>query len=145
MKICAKAERIDVTLEGLRAVHRRIGAKKLEESDWQLMGALVLQLIGRTESRQERMIAKIQADVAQGQANDVAGDAQPDCDCHGEASGATSVVEAPATGGADDWKSPLPQPTNPSDPSAGKPNPDGKDGKVKAKGHGRNGAGAHGR
>jgi hypothetical protein len=147
MKGRPKTERIDVSLEGLRAVHRRIGAKKLEEGDWPLMGALVVQLMARIESRQERMIAKIQADAAKQQAqqaNDLAGDAPPDCDCHGEASGATSGGEASATGDVGGWKSPAPaQPTNPSDPSADQPNPDGKDGKVKAKGHGRNGAGAY--
>ena len=148
MKGRPKTERIDVSLEGLRAVHRRIGAKKLEEGDWPLMGALVVQLMGRIESQQERMIAKIQADAAKQQAqqaNDLAGDAcHPDCDCHGEASGATSGGEASATGDVGGWKFPAPsQPTNPSDPSADQPNPDGKDGKVKAKGHGRNGAGAY--
>jgi hypothetical protein len=148
MKGRPKAERINVSLEWLRAVHRRIGSKTLEEGDWPLMGALVLQLMARIESRQDRMIAKIQADAAKEQAqqaNDLAGDAHPDCDCHGEASGAISGGEASATGDAGGWKSPAPsQPTNPSDPSAAdKPNPDGEDGKVKAKGHGRNGAGAY--
>ncbi len=44
MKRRPVAERIDVTLEGLRAVHRRIGLQKLEEGDWQLVGALVLRV-----------------------------------------------------------------------------------------------------
>jgi hypothetical protein len=133
-----KAKRMDVTLEGLRAVHRRIGLHQLEEGDWQLMGALVLNLIARIESRQERMIAKIRAAAAQGQASDATGDAEPDCRGHGDASSTAQPGGAAAAGGANDSASPQPEPTNPSDLSGDKPNGDGK-----VKGHGRNGVGAY--
>jgi hypothetical protein len=141
MKARAEAERMDVTLEGLRAIPRRIGLQQLEEGDWRLMGALVLNLIARIESRQERMIAQIRAAAAQGQASDGRGDAEPDSGGHGEASGAASSDEAAGAGGPSCCSSPPPEPTNPSGLSADKPSGNGSDGKVK--GHGRNGVGAY--
>ncbi len=148
MKRRPVAERIDVTLEGLRAVHRRIGLQKLEEGDWQLVGALVLNLIARTQSRQERMIAKIRAAEVQAEVTSQASDgrcaAQPDSNghdegSHAESNGAASSTQAPAACGAVGCgASAQPEPTSPSDVSADKPPKD-----AKAKGHGRNGAGAY--
>ncbi len=101
MKRRPVAERIDVTLEGLRAVHRRIGLQKLEEGDWQLVGALVLNLIARTQSRQERMIAKIRAAEVQAEVRSQASDgrcaAQPDSNGHDPRSGPCVRAYRPRT------------------------------------------------
>src|SRR5690606_20283630 len=52
-------QRLDVTLDELRAVRRRIAAEQLAASDLALFHALVLQLGGRAEGREARMLAKV--------------------------------------------------------------------------------------
>ena len=138
MKTRAKAERMDVTLEGLRDVHRRIGVQKLEEGDWPLVGALVLNLIARVERQQERMLAKIQVAAAQSSPGDDTDDTQPDCGGRDETSGAASQGEQLAPPAASACGSPQPEPTNPSDVAVDQPT-----GGAQVKGHGRNGAGAY--
>ena len=53
------AQRIDVSLEGLHQMLHRIERKELVDGDWAICGALVLQLIVKSERRQERMLAKL--------------------------------------------------------------------------------------
>ena len=54
-------QRIEISLNELRALRRRIDGQTLEADDWPIIEALVTKLIGRAESRQERMVAKIAA------------------------------------------------------------------------------------
>ena len=54
-------QRIEVTLDGLRELRRRIDQEQLVASDWLLVGALVSKQIGRAEERYARMLAKIAA------------------------------------------------------------------------------------
>jgi hypothetical protein len=138
MKPGVKTERMDVTLEGLRDVHRRIGVQKLEEGDWPLVGALVLNLIARVERQQERMLAKIRAAAARSRPGDETDDTQPDCGGHDETRGAASQGEQLAPPAASACGSPEPEPTNPSDVAVDQPT-----GGAQVKGHGRNGAGAY--
>lgn len=68
------AQRIDVSLEGLHQMLHRIERKELVDGDWAICGALVLQLIAKSERRQERMLAKLAGDgVSSGAANIVDG------------------------------------------------------------------------
>src|SRR4051794_35092022 len=112
------AQRIDVSVEGLYQLLHRIEHQALQTGDWAICGALVLQQITSGEKKLERIRAKIGAGA------------------HGPAlpAGATVDVEytvvTPSTesGAAD---------------TAGQPGEAEADGKKKAKGHGRNGAGAY--
>lgn len=52
------ASRIDVTLEGLHELLKRIDRKQLDAGDWAVIAALVLMLIARTVARQARLKAK---------------------------------------------------------------------------------------
>ena len=54
-------QRIDVTLGGLHELRGRIEREQLEAGDWPVFGALVSQLITRTQARQQRMLAKTAA------------------------------------------------------------------------------------
>jgi hypothetical protein len=58
------ARRIDVSLEGLHQLLHRIERQELMPGDWAICGALVLQLITRTEATQQRMAAKLAAGAA---------------------------------------------------------------------------------
>jgi hypothetical protein len=138
MKPGVKTERMDVTLEGLRDVHRRIGVQKLEEGDWPLVGALVLNLIARVERQQERMLAKIRAAATQTRPSDDTGDAPVDCGGQDETSGEACPCEQLALPAASACGSPEPERTNSSNVAA-----DQSTGGAKAKGHGRNGASAY--
>jgi hypothetical protein len=133
-------KRFEVTLEGLRQLHQRIGEQQLEPDDWPLLGALVCKQIGRGERMQERMIAKIAAAVAAegARGEDRDADGSVDADGSGDAdepmgstssSGAntTSSGETGSTAGGNDSGSDDAKPATPK----------------KAKGHGRNGAGAY--
>ena len=53
------AQRIDVSLDELYQLRGRIDRQELEAGDWPLVGGLVSKLIGRTEARQKRMLAKL--------------------------------------------------------------------------------------
>src|SRR5687768_3064249 len=55
------AERIDVSLDGLRGLMARIDHKKLETGDWPIVGALVGSLLSREQGKVERMLAKLAA------------------------------------------------------------------------------------
>jgi hypothetical protein len=133
------AQRIEVTLSGLRDLYRRVDEKQLDGNDWPLVGALVSKLIARTEARQERMIAKIKAAAA----------AETWAATPGDVIGAEFTVRdeqaddtAPSpsaigTGSAATTGSPDAAPTGEADGSADKSDPQ------KVKGHGRNGASAY--
>jgi transposase len=117
------AQHINVTLEGLHQLLHRIERQALHPGDWAICGALVLQLISRTEAKQQRMRAKVAATAAEPSANVV--DAEytalpPGMSCDGCATGAPGTVGEAGT-----------------DPGTT------ADTKQKAKGHGRNGAGAY--
>ncbi len=57
-------QRIEIRLSELRALRSRIDDRDLELEDWPIIEALVNKLIGRAESQQERMAAKIAAQRA---------------------------------------------------------------------------------
>lgn len=57
-------QRIDIHLSELRALRSRIDKRDLGQDDWPIIEALVNKLIGRAESQQERMAAKIAAQKA---------------------------------------------------------------------------------
>jgi transposase len=107
-------QRIDISLNELRALRSRIDGQDLEPDDWSIIEALVTKLIGRAESQQERILAKI---AAQEDSEAAASDA---------ASPEVSSPEAASTGPA-------------SEESASQPKPDEEKG---PKGHGRNGVAA---
>ena len=122
-------ERFEVTLDELRQMRHRINDQQLEPGDWLLLGALVAQQIGRAEARQERMLKKIAAaaHTATGEAaEDESGAVHiSELTSNPSSSGATAAIErapeTPAFGGGEADQS----------------------GPKKAKGHGRNGAGAY--
>jgi hypothetical protein len=107
-------QRIDISLSELRALRNRIDDQHLEPDDWSLIEALVTKLIGRAESRQERMLAKI---AAQEDSETAASDA---------VSREVAAPEAASTESA-------------SEENASQSESDEKE---KPKGHGRNGAAA---
>ena len=115
------AQRIDLTLDGLLQLLGRIERQELAEGDWAIYGALVLQLITRAQSRQERMAAKLAAtgqalpgEVVEGQLAATGPSAALAAGGLDEALGATDVEGAATAGEA----------------------------KEKRKGHGRKGASA---
>lgn len=57
-------QRIDVTMEGLRQLNQRIKLRELQGSDYSIFGALIENLIGREETKLDRMIAKAAAATA---------------------------------------------------------------------------------
>jgi hypothetical protein len=132
-----EVKRFDVTLEGLRQLHQRVGEQQLEPDDWPLLGALVSKQIARAERMQERMVAKIAAAAAQeaqGQSPDADGSVKADEPMGSSSSpgaNATSSDEAESAagdgdGGRDDSGSGEAEPVPRQAP----------------KGHGRNGASA---
>jgi transposase len=105
--------RIELSLDELRPLRSRIDDHQLETDDWPIFGALIDKLIGRAESLQERMQAKIDAQQA-----------------------AESAMEEPSSDAAsreDASTEPAPE------ADASRPEPDKKN---KRKGHGRNGVAA---
>ncbi len=108
-------QRLEVTLDGLRELRRRIDQKQLAASDWPLVGALVSMQIGRAEERAARMLAKIAASAAASPST-----SEPPCDP--KASDDTAASPGAESEGDDEEPEP-----------GGGPKP---------KGHGRNGASA---
>ena len=69
-------QRLEVTLDGLRQLHRRLEQRQPESSDWPLVCALVWNQIVRAEGRQERMASKITAAAAAKDAREAGCDAR---------------------------------------------------------------------
>jgi hypothetical protein len=124
---------LDVTLDGLRQVYRRIGQRQLDVGDWDLFGALVLQQMTRAESRQERQIAKIMAEAARKKAREAGsetGASGPDGESTSSSSstGTNAIIGAqPETSSRNEGK------TDAVDPKERK----------RPRGHGRNGASSY--
>jgi hypothetical protein len=112
-------QRIDIRLSELRALRSRIDDRDLELEDWPIIEALVNKLIGRAESQQERMAAKIAAQRA--------ADASIMEASSSQAASSDGVSSRPA----------IPQPA-PADGGTTETH----DEKKGPKGHGRNGVGA---
>jgi transposase len=124
------ASRIDVTLEGLHQLLKRIDRRQLEAGDWAVIAALVLMLIARTVARQVRLKAKA-AQQAAGQ-----NESEPQA---GNADGAREE-ECPSQGG--DGESGEGELGSESGETAPPGAPKGADSAVRPaakKGHGRNG------
>ena len=140
-EVGARVEPFEVTLEGLRQLHRRISGKQLERDDWPLLAALVSKQIAHAEGMQDRMIAKIAAAAAA----PVATGAE---DASGSALDATDLVpEGPALDAAD--LVPEGETAESSSSSATSGESPGSKGapaephSEKPKGHGRNGVSAY--
>lgn len=117
------ARQIDVTLDGLHGLLHRLERKHMEDGDWAICAALVLQLILRMQGKQERMAAKLAANAAPAPADVVEGQlsvggVSPELPL-GQDTGATQEGAAGASTGTPDSEK-----------------------KKKPKGHGRNGASA---
>ncbi|MCW8821610.1 MAG: hypothetical protein OQK45_05255, partial [Sulfurovum sp.] len=112
-------QRIENRLSELRALRSRIDDRDLELDDWPIIEALVNKLIGRAESQQERMAAKIAAQRA--------ADASIMEASSSQAASSDGVSSRPA----------IPQPA-PADGGTTETH----DEKKGPKGHGRNGVGA---
>ncbi len=119
---------IDVTLDDLRRLRRRIEQKQLEPNDWALVGALVSKQIARAEAQLDRVLAKIGAKAK------AADDSPPSPPAGGE---------APEAG-----ESPKPEAQSAAVSDNGEPTAstgaEGLSGRKRPKrGHGRNGARAY--
>ena len=135
------AQRIDVSLDELYQLRGRIDRQELEAGDWPLVGGLVSKLIGRTEARQKRMLAKLAAAAAA--ENEAAGsgpddNAEPMGDDGGSGDGRTSSDANATNNGCGPERSEGAPAGEGTADSADEPNPT-----QKTKGHGRNGAGAY--
>jgi hypothetical protein len=133
-------QRLEVTLDGLRQLHRRLEQRQPESDDWPLVCALVWNQIVRAEGRQERMASKITAAAAEKGTSDGDGsEASPGVESTSSSSssgphttGSTSLLSSTNAASSDE---PVP-------PSSGEGETDSSDSK-KPKGHGRNGASAY--
>lgn len=129
-------QRLDVTLNGLRELYRRIGQKQLVASDWLVLAALVLNQIGRAEAREARMLAKIAASAAASPStSEPASDPKASDDPAASLTNSSSSSDARATRG-DAGAAAAEREGDDEEP---KPEPGGR---PKPKGHGRNGADA---
>lgn len=59
------SKRIEISLDGLHKLEKRIDDKHLESSDWPIIGALVSNLALREQGKLERMLAKVTAQATQ--------------------------------------------------------------------------------
>ena len=129
--------RLEVTLDELRALRRRIDQDEIQSSDRRLLGALVSLQIGQAERRDARMLAKIAATVAASSST-----SQPPSDP--KAADATTASPASSSASADAKATSNDEAATPaaeSDAARDKPEPAPGD-DSKPKGHGRNGASA---
>lgn len=117
---------VDVTLDDLRQLRRRIEQKQLEPNDWAVVGALVSKQLARSEAQLERMLAKMAAKAAD--------DAPPSPPAAGEA------PEAGQSPNSEAANAPANDNGEPAAP-AGAEGPLGR--KRPKRGHGRNGARAY--
>jgi transposase len=134
-----EVKRFDVTLEGLRQLHQRVGEQQLEPDDWALVGALVSKQIAHAERMQERMLAKLAAAAAAQEARGEQFDAdglveagEPLGIASSSSANATSSSEADSAAGDGDGGSDA-DGSGEAEPTAPNKAP---------KGHGRNGASA---
>jgi transposase len=151
------AQCIDITLDDLRQVRERIDHRCLVDGDWPLFGAFVSNTIVREEAKCDRLRAKVaaaKAEAAAAEAIKAAADVAtvakvdtiPPCGFECANDGEIIDVEHTVIGGGDGADE-----GNPAGGASvdGKPttsstsDPDGKTGKKKAKGHGRNGSAAY--
>jgi transposase len=116
-------QRIDVSLDGLHQLLHRIERQELSAGDWAICGALVLQLITRTESKQQRRLAKLAAAAP----NKLADVIDAECTATNDGGGISAALSPAEDAGA-----------APGTPADGE-----EVGSKKVKGHGRNGAGAY--
>jgi len=130
-------QRLEVTLDGLRELRRRIDQKQLAASDWPLVGALVSKQIGRAEERYARMLAKIAASAAASPStSEPPSDPKAFDDTAASPASSSSSFDAKATSSD---AAALPAAESGGDDEEPEPKPDGG---PKPKGHGRNGASA---
>ncbi len=125
---------LEVTLDELRALRRRIDQDETLSSDRPLLGALVSQQIGQGERRDARMLAKVAATVAASSSTSEPPSDPKASDATAGSPASSSSADAKATS-HDEAASPAAE----SDAAGEKPEP-GDD--SKSKGHGRNGASA---
>jgi hypothetical protein len=125
---------LEVTLDELRALRRRIDQDEILSSDRPLLGALVSQQIGQGERRDARMLAKVAATVAASSSTSEPPSDPKASDATAGSPASSSSADAKATS-HDEAASPAAE----SDAAGEKPEP-GDD--SKSKGHGRNGASA---
>ena len=131
---------IDVSMDGLHQLHTRIGEKRLEGSDWDVVGALVGKLIAREQGKMERMIAKIAAEAAA--ASEISATNEV-IDTEPTPTNENEQGECPTTANTDHCESAASgEATKPRGEANAKP-PDAMDNEEKKKGHGRNGASAY--
>jgi transposase len=127
--------RLEVTLDELRALRRRIDQDEVQSSDRPLLGALVSQQIRQVERRDARMLAKIAATVAASSSEPSSEPKASDATAASSVSGSSSA-DAKAT--SNDESAPLA-----AESGAAGEQPERKPGDdSKPKGHGRNGASA---
>ena len=126
----ATTKRSVVTLDGLRQLRQRIEHRQLEPGDWPVVGALVSKQIAHSETRLRRMLARIEADAAAGDATASPPGADEPTDT-GESTDSAAGPDENATSSD--------KPEAPAD-AGGQP---GSGGSKKPKGHGRNGASAY--
>jgi transposase len=128
-------QRLDVTLDELRALRRRLDEYELPSADRALLSALVSQQIGQAERRDARMLAKIAATVAASSST-----SEPPSDR--KASDATAASPAGSSSSADAKArstDDAAMPAAESDAAGEEPEPGDES---TPKGHGRNGASA---
>jgi transposase len=124
--------RLEVTLDELRALRRRLDEYEIESSDRTVLGVLVSQQIGQAERREARMLAKVAATVA-------ASSSTSEPSSEPKASDATAASPANSSSSADAKATSHNEAATPaaeSDAAGEKPEPE------PGKGHGRNGASA---
>ena len=136
-------QRLEVTLDGLRQLHRRLEQRQPESSDWPLVCALVWNQIVRAEGRQERMVSKITAAAAAKDASEAGCDAR-ESSPGAESTSSSSSSSTNATGNSSSsGANATPKSSDePVSPSSGDEETDSSDSR-KPKGHGRNGASAY--
>ena len=126
--------RVEVRLDELRALRRRIDEGEILAADRPLLGVLVAEKIGQAEERDARKIAKIAATVAASSSTSERSDPEVS-DATAASTASSSSADAKATSN-DAAVSPVAE----SDPADEKP--ELEDEPKPGKGHGRNGASA---
>lgn len=131
-------QRLELTLDELREVRRRIAEQHLAASDWRLFDALVAQLAGRSEARTARMLAKVASAAASSPSTSELPPApNASADTTASPASGSSSSDAKVTS-SDEAASRAAE----SEGDGNKPEPDLGDGRKPRKGHGRNGASA---
>lgn len=135
--------RLEVTLDGLRQAIHRVDQQELEPEDWPLIRALLWNQWVRSEGRQERAIAKINAAAAAKDTSEAGCDAR-ESSPRAESTSISSSSSTNATGSSfSSGTNGTPKSSDESvSPSSGEGETDSSDSK-KPKGHGRNGVSAY--